>query len=141
VDDSFGLATEWGEFVKSPAPRFPMEGNSYEAFDPAAGQPIADVFVAGWSRKASDGLVGVARKDGTLGAQALLRYLEAQPAAGVDAGLAEVQRRLGALGKPVIAKADWQRLEAAEQAEARRLGLEEFKLASNQAMLAAIGAI
>lgn len=142
VDDSFGLPTEWGEFVKSPAPRFPMEGNSYEAFDPAAGQTIADVFVAGWSRKASDGLVGVARKDGTLGAQALLHYLDqALPAGSMDASLAEVQRRLAALGKPVILKADWQRLEAAEQAEAQRLGLDEFKYAANQDMLAAIGAI
>lgn len=144
VDDSFGLPTEWGEFAKNAAPRFPMEGNSYEAFDPAAGEPIEDVFVAGWSRKASDGLVGVARKDGTLGAQALLRYLAAQPAldvADLDGRLAQVQMRLSGLGKPVIGKPAWQRLEAAEQAEARQLGLEEFKYASNQEMLAAIGAV
>jgi len=144
VDDSFGLPTEWGEFAKNAAPRFPMEGNSYEAFDPAAGKPIEDVFVAGWSRKASDGLVGVARKDGTLGAQALLRYLAAQPVldvADLDGRLAQVQMRLSGLGKPVIGKPAWQRLEAAEQAEARQLGLEEFKYASNQEMLAAIGAV
>lgn len=85
VDDSFGLPTEWGEFIKNPTPRYPMEGNSYEAFDPASGQPIEDVFVAGWSRKASDGLVGVARKDGTLGAQALMQYLAAtEPASAAD---------------------------------------------------------
>ncbi len=80
VDESFGLPTEWNEYVKNPTPRFPMDGNSYEAFDPASGQPIEDVFVAGWARKASDGLVGMARKDGTLGAQAVLQYLAAQPA-------------------------------------------------------------
>jgi ferredoxin--NADP+ reductase len=143
VDDSFGLPTEWGEFVKSPTPRYPMEGNSYEAFDPASGQPIEDVFVAGWSRKASDGLVGVARKDGTLGAQALMQYLAAaKPSTTADADpvAAEVLRRLTAAGKRVISKADWQRLEAAEQAEAARLGVEEFKYSSNQEMLAAIEA-
>ncbi len=40
----------------------------------------------------------------------------------------------------MIAKADWQRLEAAEQAEAQRLGLEAFKFGSNEEMLAVIGA-
>ncbi len=142
VDESFGLPTEWGEFVKSPTPRYPMEGNSYEAFDPASGQTIEDVFVAGWSRKASDGLVGVARKDGTLGAQALMQYLAAQPAttADVDAIAADVQRRLAVAGSRVISKADWQRLEAAEHAKAAQLGVEEFKYSSNQEMLAAIDA-
>jgi len=141
VDDSFGLPTEWGEFIKNPTPRYPMEGNSYEAFDPASGQPIEDVFVAGWSRKASDGLVGVARKDGTLGAQALMQYLaatEPASAADVDTIAAEVLRRLSALSKRVVSKADWQQLEAAEQAEAQRRGVEEFKYSSNQEMLAAI---
>jgi ferredoxin/flavodoxin---NADP+ reductase len=142
VDDSFGLPTEWSEFVKNPAPRFPADGNSYEAFDPASGQPIEDVFVAGWARKASDGLVGVARKDGTLGAQAVLKYLAAQwslPAAELDGRLAQLHVRLGLLGKPVIAKSDWQRLETAEQAEALRLGMEAFKYASNDEMLAVVG--
>jgi len=143
VDESFGLPTEWGEFVKSPAPRFPMEGNSYEAFDAAGGQPIEGVFVAGWARKASDGLVGIARKDGTLGAQAVLQYLAARPsllAADVDNSLAQVQNRLSLSGKPVVTKSGWQRLETVEQGEAQRLGLEAFKFDSNEEMLAVIGA-
>jgi ferredoxin--NADP+ reductase len=53
VDESFGLPTEWSEFVKSQNPRFPIDGNSYES-------PMEDVFVGGWSRKASSGLVGLA---------------------------------------------------------------------------------
>lgn len=144
VDDSFGLPTEWSEFVKNPAPRFPVDGVSYEAFDPASGQPVADVFVAGWSRKASEGLVGVARKDGSMGAQAVMQYLAGQPAlaAGdVDSLLARAEARLEQLGKPVIGKTGWQQLEAAEQAEGRRLGQEGFKYASNQEMLAAISAV
>ncbi|HSN73602.1 MAG TPA: hypothetical protein VL334_00770, partial [Anaerolineae bacterium] len=110
-------------------------------FDPDSGQPIEGVFVAGWARKASDGLVGIARKDGTLGAQAVLQYLAAQRsllATDVDSGLAQVQNRLSLLGKPVITKPNWQRLEAAEQAEALRLGLEAFKFESNEEMLAVI---
>jgi len=142
VDESFGLPTEWSEFVKNPAPRFPKDGNSYEAFDPASGQPIEGVFVAGWARKASDGLVGIARKDGTLGAQAVLHYLVAQPAlseAELALPVVRLFTRLGLKGTQVISKADWQLLEAAEQAEAQRLGLEAFKFESNEEMLAVIG--
>lgn len=142
VDETFGLPTEWNEYVKNPAPRYPMEGNSYEAFDPAAGAPIADVFVAGWARKASDGLVGVARKDGTLGAQAVLAYLTTQPAQDtveLAGQVAAVEARLGQLGKRVVVHEDLAVLTAAEQAEAQRLGLEDFKFASNEDMLALIG--
>ncbi len=142
VDPDFGLPVEWNEYVKNPNPRYPVEGLSYEAFEPAVGQPIADVFVAGWARKASDGLVGVARKDGTQGAQAVQQYLAGQPAldaaelARRQAGLGE---RLQQLGKPVVTKADWQRLEAAERAEASKQGLEAFKYGANDEMLAAMG--
>jgi ferredoxin--NADP+ reductase len=67
VDESFGLPVEWNEFVKNPNPRFPIEGVSFES-------PIEDVFVGGWSRKASDGLVGYARKDGTNASKAVWQY-------------------------------------------------------------------
>lgn len=142
VDEDFGLPVEWNEFVKNPAPRFPMEGVSYEAFDPTTKTPIADVFVAGWARKASDGLVGVARKDGTQGAEAVLRYLAAAPS--LDEG--EIRRReeglaarLAQLAMPVVDKAHWLRLESAERAEADQRGLDEFKFRSNEEMLAAMG--
>jgi hypothetical protein len=75
VDEKLGLPIEQNEFSKSPAPRFPIDGNSYELYDPNTGEIIPDVFVAGWSRKASAGLVGVARRDGNLGARAVLKYL------------------------------------------------------------------
>ena len=105
-------------------------------------QPIDDVFVAGWARKASDGLVGVARKDGTQGARAVEQYLATLPAL-TEAELANHQRmlilRLQQLGKPVVTKADWQRLEIAEQAEASKQGLESFKYGTNGEMLAAMG--
>src|SRR3990172_1713643 len=67
VDDTFGLPVEWNEFVKNPNPRFPIEGISFES-------PFEDVFVGGWSRKASDGLVGYARKDGTNASKAVWQY-------------------------------------------------------------------
>ena len=72
VDETFGLPVRGNAFVKNPQPRFPVAGLSYEVFDPVAEQPLPGLFVAGWSREASTGLVGAARKDGTNGAQAVL---------------------------------------------------------------------
>jgi len=140
VDEGFGLPVEWNEFVKNPEPRFPVAGLSYEAFDPESGKPLEGVFVAGWSREASSGLVGVARKDGENGAKALLQYLETQP---VTEGHALALDRLNSLlahtGKRVVSKEDVVKLEEFEQAEAARLGLEEVKLTTNEEMLAVIG--
>lgn len=139
VDEHVGLPVEWNEFVKNPQPRFPVDGISYEAYDPAANAPIEGVFVAGWARKASEGLVGVARKDGEQGAQAVLQYLATQPAVpAVEALVERTQHKLAGLGKPIVTKPDWQRLEAVEAAEAQRQGLEFFKFGSNAEMLAVL---
>jgi len=131
VDESFGLPVEWNEFVKSENPRYPVEGNSFET-------PFEDVFVGGWSRKASSGLVGYARKDGTNASKAVWQYLRQtkQPAeANVDA----VLEKLRGLGKPIVMKEDVKKLESAETAEAQKRGLEAFKFDSNEDMLQAMG--
>ncbi|HKJ26601.1 MAG TPA: FAD-dependent oxidoreductase, partial [Anaerolineales bacterium] len=77
VSASFGLPLDrWNEYAKNPEPRFPISGISYEAYDEVNMQPIEDVFLVGWAREASSGLVGTARKDGEQGAAAVLDYLE-----------------------------------------------------------------
>ncbi len=140
VDDSFGLPIQWNEFIKNPAPRFPVDGVSYEAYDPAAGAPISDVFVAGWSREASSGLVGVARKDGENGARVAAQYLQSlAPTGDAQAAVERLQVLLAKIQKPVVTKSDVQRLEEAELAEAQQRMLEEYKFASNEEMLAAMG--
>jgi ferredoxin--NADP+ reductase len=140
VDESFGLPVQRNEFVKNPNPNYPIEGISHEVMDPDTGKSIEGIFVSGWSRKASTGLVGIARKDGESGAQAVLQYLHTlSPAQNIESVMENVQRLLQKLDKPVITKEDIQRLEAAEQAEAERLLLEEFKFGSNDEMLAAMG--
>jgi ferredoxin--NADP+ reductase len=137
VDDSFGLPVESSEFVKHPTPRYPVDGRSYEAFDPASGSPILDVFMGGWSRQASDGLVGLARKDGTNAAKAVSQFLHTLPPVKPDVdGLAA---RMRALPKPVITTEELKKLEVAEQAEAEKRGLPEFKFGTNDEMLQAIG--
>ena len=139
VDEEFGLPVRWNEFVKNPSPRFPIDGVSFEAFDPETEKPVEGVFVAGWSREASSGLVGVARKDGEFGAQAVLQYLEAlSPGEDKSHDLGEFRTRISQLDKHVVTKGEWQRLEAIERAEAERLGLEEYKFGSNEEMMMAI---
>jgi ferredoxin--NADP+ reductase len=139
VDETFGLPIEWNEFVKNPEPRFPIGDASYEAFDPAVGKLLENTFVAGWSREASNGLVGVARKDGENGAAAVIQYLKTlQPLEDPQEVLTKLQVRLQQLHKPVVTKQDWQRLEEVEQAEAEKRDLEAYKFDSNDEMLAAI---
>ena len=137
VDDMFGLPVEWNEFVKCAEPAYPVDGLSYECFDAQAGKPIEGVFVGGWSRKASEGLVGYARKDGINAARAVLGYLQTrQPD---DTALKAITAKINGLHKPAVTKADIQRLEAIEELEAKKRGLEEFKFSTNEDMLRAMG--
>jgi ferredoxin--NADP+ reductase len=139
VDDKFGLPVKWNEFVKNPHPAFPVDGVSYEAFDPQSGQPIKDVFVAGWSREASSGLVGVAKKDGENGARALNMYLQTVPARGDELECLEsLTQKIRQVFPCAVTKGDVCRLEELERQEAERRGLEFFKYKSNEEMLSAL---
>ena len=131
VDESFGLPVEWNEFVKNDDPKYPVDNTSFET-------PFDDIFVGGWSRKASSGLVGYARKDGTNAAKTVLQYLQEkkQPA---EFNTEAVMAKLQSLGKPIILKDDVKKLEAVESAEAQKRNLEEFKFDSNNEMLQAMG--
>jgi ferredoxin--NADP+ reductase len=139
VDESFGLPTEWNEFVKNENPRYPVRDVSYEAFDPQTGQPIEGVFVGGWSRKASDGLVGYARKDGIYAATAVGQYLQTKTP--VTLPLEKVVARLKNLPKPVVTKNDITRLDEVEAEEGQKRGIEDFKFSTNEDMLRAMGLI
>ena len=133
VDENFGLPTEWSEFVKNESPRFPQDGLTYEVAD------ADDVFVAGWSRKASDGLVGYARKDGVNGAHALLSYLEGLPKISSVDGV--VEAKLVSLSKPIVTGDAALHLYQIEKEEAEKRGVDEFKFDDNDEMLAALGVV
>lgn len=130
VDESFGLPTQWNEFVKSETPRFPIDETSYES-------TIEDIFVGGWSRKASSGLVGYARKDGTNAAKALWQYLQTkQP---IEPNLEALTAKLNGLNKPLVLKEHIKKLDEAELAQAKQQGLEAFKFDNNDDMLKVMG--
>lgn len=139
VDDSLGLPIYRGEFVKYENPCFPINGTSYELFDPIKNIPLEGIFAAGWSRKASEGLVGVARKDGTNGAKAVMGYLQMMEmeSAGTPA-LDPLDTFLNQHPQQIVYKSDLEKLATAEAAEAQKRGLPEFKFATNEEMLAII---
>ncbi|MEN8173733.1 MAG: FAD-dependent oxidoreductase, partial [Chloroflexota bacterium] len=124
VDEKFGLPIEWNEFVKAPQPKYPIDDISYEAYDPTKKRAIEGVFVAGWSREASSGLVGLARRDGENGARALRQYLgEGAPQKGWANNLDALAQRLSTLSHQVVLKDDVDCLHDAEMEEAEKLGL------------------
>lgn len=147
VDGHLGLPVARGEFVRHPNPHFPVDGISYEAYDPVTAKPLDGVFLAGWARKASTGLVGVARKDGTNGALALTEYLKTLQYAtppdpssdppGFDWNT--LTEKLRASGVPFVTHEDLAVLHQAEVAQAQARGLPEYKFPTNQEMLEAMG--
>ena len=139
VSETFGLPIEWNSFVKHPEPRFPVDGISYEAYDPAAGAPVEGVFVAGWAREASTGQVGLARKDAVQCARAVLAYLAIETVPlQPDAPLETFNQVVQKLGKPVISKEDTVLLIQAELTEAQKRDLEDFRYVTNADMLKVI---
>lgn len=139
VDETFGLPTQWNEFSKNPEPRFPVDDASYEAYDPSTTSVIDDIFVAGWSRQASTGLVGYARKDGTNGAKAVLQYLHTlTPIEPDENALKSILKKLG---KYVVTQNDVRKLIEIETTIASSRGLESFKFGTNEEMLEKIMSI
>ncbi len=132
IDESLGLQTSKNEFVQHREPRFPINGVSFETL-------IEGVFIGGWARKASNGLVGYARRDGSHAAQAVLQFLQTQKPNNTDIRALEI--KIKGLKKPIIFKEDVKRLEAAEAEEAKRRGLDFFKCSTNEEMLQIMGLV
>jgi len=143
VSQNFGLPLDrWQEYAKHPEPRFPVDGISYEAYNEVAGQAVEGVFLAGWAREASSGLVGTAKRDGEKGAQAMLQYLdtlsaEDNPSRAIEA----LENYLVNQPGPVVRKADYQRLAEIEAQKADELGVDLYKFTSNEEMFEAMGLI
>jgi len=140
VDRDFCVPIFNDAYMSAPQPRFPVEGVSYEAFNPDTNQPIDRVFLAGWARQASTGLVGVARRDGERAADAILQFLRSQgPMRDLDNVVEKFEQRVVETHERVVDKPHLTRLKIAETAEAQKLGLEDFKFATNDEMFTAMG--
>jgi ferredoxin--NADP+ reductase len=113
----------------------------YMVNDPVAGAPVWGTFVMGWSRKASDGLVGKARLDAINGCDEVTAWLNGEFAVKPQGGkapadlIADLQGRFAQAGVRAVDYAAVKRLVAHEEQLAQAGGLPEVKLASNEAML------
>lgn len=140
VDRDFCVPIFNDAYMSVPQPRFPIEGVSFEAFNPDTNQPIDRVFLAGWARLASTGLVGVARRDGERAAEAVLQFLRSQgPMRDLENVVEKFEKRLVETHERVVDKPHLARLKNAETAQAQKLGLEDFKFATNDEMFTAMG--
>jgi ferredoxin--NADP+ reductase len=138
VDPSFGLPNASGGYSTNPDPADPNRA-AYEVFDPQTGKVIEGTYVVGWARKASEGLVGVARKDAETGAAHILKYLESAPEKPA-ASAGEILQRLTQKGLQLVPKDDLAYLARAEEEQARERGLPSFKFSDDEAMLSVIEA-
>ena len=143
VDNTIGLPYADGEFVTNPhaEPNDPQAA-AYQVYDPVYQQVLERTYVMGWSRKASDGLVGKAKQDAEAGAQVVRRALDhvSAPQASVVAERRQAIRRLvEERSVSLITKDEVAVLEAVERQKAQEAGLKDFKFDTNEAMIQAIG--
>ena len=140
VDKDFCVPVYNDTYMTVKEPRFPVDGLSYEAFNPDTNQTLERVFLAGWARPASTGLVGYARRDGEKASEAVMAYLHTQPPMrDLDNVVDKFKERLAETHQRLVDKAHLAKLEAAEMAEAQKRGVQEFKYSTNDAMFTAMG--
>src|SRR5215468_3933634 len=137
VDDTIGLPYARGEFLtKAQADGLNTTSAAYQVYDPVHQKGLDYTYVVGWSRKASDGLVGKAKQDAELGVATVLQDLLALPAPAA----AEVAERRQAVRRLVeehctypITKDEAALLEEAERQIAAQTQVEEYKFDSKAA--------
>jgi len=140
IDKDFSLPIYGDAYSVNPHPVFPVDGISFEAFDPDEDASIKGVFLAGWARQASTGLVGVARKDGENAAKAVLQYLQTlPPLPDLKKTYKDFTNWFLTNFHQIVTKEDLLKLHAAEQEEIEARGSEDFKFSTNEDMLRVMG--
>jgi len=134
VLDELGLPMNKNEFSKARSPLYPINGQTFEIEDPASGQNIPGIFIAGWLRNPSTGLVGTARKDGVYAAEAVGQYLEhKKELTGIDRDL--LIQKIRSQRCVVVTKDLLPVLQAEEKIQAEKASLEDYKFSTNEEML------
>jgi ferredoxin--NADP+ reductase len=138
VDDNLGIPLRGNEYRIADSPHFPVDGTSFELMDESDPHRLDGVFVAGWSRKSSTGMAGVARKDGTNAARAIQAYLNGSDNFQSIDPLA-LEDELAVRGYRAVTMRSLMKLENAEKDMAQKQGLPEFKFDSDEEMLELMG--
>jgi ferredoxin--NADP+ reductase len=141
VDETVGLPYKGGIFVTNPN----KTGNDpddalFQAYDEVAGKVVEGVFLAGWARKASEGLVGVAKRDGDWCAEVVERYLATKSVGNqVKVVLDKLHSILKSRKSQPVDIKGLRKLEAAEKVHTGESDcIGEFKYASNRDMIGLI---
>lgn len=138
VDETVGSPYKSGVFVTNPnKTNNDPDDALFQAYDESTGKVLDGVFLAGWARKASEGLVGVAKRDGDWCAEVVGRYLLTKPAMSNPASVLEkLQAMLRERKSHPVGVKGLRALDAAERAcQAKDNCIGEFKFATNQEML------
>ena len=135
-DEKLGLPMGPDGYATFTDPVRPNEPH-FEVWDLANACPLPGRFVAGWARRASVGLVGIARHDGELGAQRTIDYVQSLPDTNsmTEPEILSVLRRHSL--QPVT-KSDLALLATIEQQQAAQRKLNYFKYSDNESMFRAI---
>ncbi|MBA2487509.1 MAG: FAD-dependent oxidoreductase [Nitrospira sp.] len=141
VDETVGLPYKNGVYVTNPN----KTGNDpddalFQAYDEKSGMIIDGLFLAGWARKASEGLVGIAKRDGDWCAEVINRYLAvntSRSGTAMDDIIGRLQTVLKARKSQPVDLDGLRILEAVEKTHPGSPdAIGEFKFASNADMLA-----
>ena len=141
VDDTLGLPYKNGIFVTNPS----SSGNDpddalFQTFDEASGKVIEGIFLTGWARKASEGLVGIAKRDGEWCAEVVTRYLDTRASAETGSSGGSHTPTSGSLKGTACSNGwsgrtcvpwSWRKKHAPRTQDS----IGEFKFATNQDML------
>jgi ferredoxin--NADP+ reductase len=144
VDSSLGLPFSRGAFVTNPV-ELPGDPNPahYQPYDPSTKQVLQGIYLIGWSRNASVGLVGIAKKDAEQGMKVVNADLAAREGfepAVIDQKIEAVMEKLEENNVSYVTKDDIAALEAKEREEAKKRNSWEYKYASDDEMLDIISA-
>ena len=139
VDETVGLPYKSGLFITNPN----KTGNDpddalFQAYDETAGKIIDGVFLAGWARKASEGLVGIAKRDGDWCADVVTKYLSTKTSdthSAVKVVLGKLASILTAHKSHPVDLAGLRMLDSNEKSHWGEDCIGEFKFTNNKEML------
>ena len=139
VDETVGLPYKSGLFITNPN----KTGNDpddalFQAYDETAGKVMDGVFLAGWARKASEGLVGIAKRDGDWCADVVTKYLSTKTPdnhSDIKVVLDKLASTLTAHKSHPVDLAGLRILESNEKSHWGEDCIGEFKFTNNKEML------
>jgi ferredoxin/flavodoxin---NADP+ reductase len=133
-DPKVGLPIGPEGYSTLPNPENPKD-RVFQVSDPVTQEPLKGIFVVGWARRASEGLVGIARNDGEVGAVKVLEYLATIPDKPETISVEEVEDFIRRKGIQIVTKPDVELLQRAEAREAARRNLPSFRWGDDETML------